>query len=707
MRRVLGLLFFRSLGLCLALGCSQAINTPEVDMSPDTPDLSTSGGVDDMASSGAPGLALIAGQLGGPGDGEGTGAAARFTSAISLGMDGAGNLYVADPVRNVRKIALASGAVSTPSRDCANMVAVAADGVGNIYYSNSFSRSVFKVAAGSTLSMPFVGGGAANADGTGRNAGFTSPLGMAWDGADTLYVADEVGTIRRVVLSTAAVTTLAGTAGMSGNVDGTGPAARFTRPAALAWDGSGNLYVADKLEHTIRKIVVMSGAVTTLAGSPGAAGSTDGAGPAARFRGPLGIAADRAGNVYVADSGNYTIRKIVAATGAVTTLAGTAGMSGISDGTGAAARFATAADVHSDGAGSLYVADGLTVRRIVAATGVVTTLAGLATHSGETGGTGPAALFNMPRGVASDGAGALYVADSLNHSIRKIAMATGAVTLLAGTSRLPGDVDGPGITASFRSPYGVAADKSGNVYVADTVNHTIRKIVAATGRVTTLAGMAFQSGNVDGTGSAARFFLPHDVTADGAGSVYVADTNNCRIRKIDAATAAVTTLAGGSCGIGDGIGTAARFYTPYGLIADGGGNLYVADTVNYTIRKIVIATGEVTTLAGTAMQRGTADGTGAAARFYSPKGLALDGRGNLYVADRAPVQEPGATIRKIVLATGQVTTMVGSPGPGTTGVIPGPLPGRLNVPWGLAWVANQGLVITDNAENSVLIARGL
>ncbi len=376
--------------------------------------------------------------------------------------------------------------------------------------------------------------------------------------------------------------------------------------------------MADTWNSTIRKIVIATGQVTTLAGAVGTRGSTDGIGAAVSFNYPSGITTDGT-NLYVADTGNSTIRKIVIATGQVTTLAGTAGAQGSTDDTGAAASFYGPTGITTDGT-NLYVADTANsiIRKIVIATGQVTTLAGTAgtwgTLGGSTDGIGAAASFYFPYGITTDGTN-LFVADTHNCTIRKIVIATGQVTTLAGTAGTwGGSTDGIGAAASFYGPTDITTDGT-NLYVADTGNSIIRKIVIATGQVTTLAGTAGAQGSTDDTGAAASFYGPTGITTDGT-NLFVADTGNSTIRKIVIATGQVTTLAGtaGAQGSTDGTGAAASFYAPEGITTDGT-NLYVADTQNYTIRKIVIATGQVTTLAGTARTWGSTDGIGAAASF--------------------------------------------------------------------------------------------
>jgi sugar lactone lactonase YvrE len=274
------------------------------------------------------------------------------------------------------------------------------------------------------------------------------------------------------------VFTLAGSAGSIGSTDGVGSAARFDLPKGIATDGT-NLYVAEYANNTIRKVVISTGAVTTIAGSAGSSGSTDGVGSAALFYWPEGIATDGA-NLYVAEWANNTIRKVVISTADVTTLAGYAsswgsGGSGNTDGIGSAARFMAPSGIATDGT-NLYVTDSYnhTIRKVVISTAAVTTLAGSAGSQGSTDGTGSAARFSFPGGIATDGVN-LFVADKSNHTIRKVAIAVRAVTTVAGSAGSPGSADGTGSAARFYSPSGIATDGS-NLYVTDMYNYTIRAV---------------------------------------------------------------------------------------------------------------------------------------------------------------------------------------------------------------------------------------
>ena len=332
---------------------------------------------------------------------------------------------------------------------------------------------------------------------------------------------------------------------------------------------------------------------TNFAGLPGTSGSTDATGNAARFYGPWGVCVDGSGNIYVADTDNFTIRKITSA-GVVTTLAGSAGAPGSTDGPGAAARFYVSRGVCVDATGNIYVADSVnqTIRKITSA-GVVTTLAGSAGLRGSADGTGNAARFNQPESVCVDGSGNVYVADTYNSTIRKITSA-GVVTTLAGSAGVNGGADGTGAAARFNTPGGVCVDGSGNIYVADTYGYTIRKITSA-GVVTTLAGTAGFSGYADGTGPAARFNQTESVCVDGSGNLYVPDRYNYSIRKITSA-GVVTTIGGNrsTTGSSDGIGQAATFNYPNGIAVTSAGQLFVADSSNNRITSATIAPPEVT-----------------------------------------------------------------------------------------------------------------
>jgi sugar lactone lactonase YvrE len=644
----------------------------------------------------------------GQGNSDGSRGNGRFNVPAGVAADANGNVYVADTANHtIRKIS-PLGSVSTlaglagfsGTNDGSGTSArfnlpqaLAVDAQGNVYVADTANHTIRKVtSAGLVSTLAGTPGTNGYTDGTGRAAQFNQPAGLAIDANGILYVADSANFTIRKVTSAGAVTTLAGSVGTLGSADGTNGVARFNWPVGLAADTFGNVYVADYYNHAIRRLAP-SGTdwvASTLAGLGGVFGGVDGTNSSARFFFPQGLAVDAVGNVYVAEAGNQTIRKITP-TGSVTTLAGSVGSYGSADGSGPSAQFRNPQALAFAGA-NLFVADtGNGTIRQMTLSGAVTTLAG-SPSVGATDGAGSNGRFSAAGAATVDSSGNIYVADTENSTIRKITPA-GAVITLAGLAGRNGSADGTGSTARFSSPQGVAVDAAGNIYVADTANHTIRKVTAA-GVVTTLAGLPGTSGVLDGGGSTARFYEPEGLACDSSGNLYVADTWNHTIRQVTSA-GVVSTLAGlaGNFGTNDGTGSGARFYEPQGVTVDSQGNVYVADTANHTLRKITSA-GVVTTLAGSSGVYASADGTGANARFYAPAQLGCDGAGNVYVADYF-----NQTLRKVTPG-GVVTTVAGLAGTGGSADGTGAA-ARFSLPACVAIGTNGAFYAVDSANNTL------
>jgi sugar lactone lactonase YvrE len=491
----------------------------------------------------------------------------------------------------------------------------------------------------------------------------------------TVLVANSGGSAQSAaaVLRVTGVAVLAGQIGGEGYADGPAAQARFWGPAALALDSAENLYIADY--NAVRK-VTPAGDVSTIVGSPRLCGDLAGPGAAARLCYPFALATDIAGNIYVGDGLN-TVWKIDTnavmtaysttfnclsslavsdpllyvgvscggAVGSIQTLSTTS--------PGASATFASVsgsiAGLSFDATQNIYVASGSTIQQVSSAA-VVSTLAGTANMPGSSDGVGAAARFGCltypvgPNYYTGNGAvsiatlpsGTSYVADYCNNTIRKVTSA-GDVTTIGGTAGVPGATDANGTNARFFGPAALVADPNGNVFVADYLNGSIRKITP-TGDVTTYAGQTPHAGYTDGAAAQAAFRYPFGVVADAGGNLYITDTYNFVIRKITPA-GIVSTLAGtpGVAGYVDATGSAAKFALPQGIAIDASGNLYVADNLNNSVRKVTPA-GVVTTYARGAGQ--------ISPQFSAPTGVAVDKIGNVYLTDLTGVYEidPAGTV---------------------------------------------------------------
>lgn len=332
----------------------------------------------------------------------------------------------------------------------------------------------------------------------------------------------------------------------------------------------------------------------------------------------------------------------------------------------------------------------------------ISTVAGTGTpgSTGDGGAATSARLF-IPLDVAVDGSGNLYIADQTNNRIRKVTAATGKISTVAGTG-VPGSSGDGGMATSARlfSPVAVAVDGSGNLYISDQLNQRIRKVTVATGIISTVAGTGILGSSGDGgAATSARLSSPSDIAIDGSGNLYIADTGNNRIRKVTTATGFISTVAGtgvpGSSGDG-GAATNARLFSPVDIAIDGSNNFYIADQLNQRIRKVTAATGFISTVAGTGTLGSSGDGGSAtSARLNFPTAVVLDGGGNLYIADAG-----NNRIRKVTAATNIISTVAGTGVPGSSGDGGAATSARLFLPSGL-FMSGGNLYIADASNNRI------
>ena len=578
---------------------------------------------------------------------------------------------------------------------------VAVDGAGNLYIADRDNHRVRRIDSSGIITT-IAGTGERGFSGDGGPAAAAQldvPEGVAVDGAGNLYIADKLNHRIRRVDSSGIITTIAGTGETGFGGDG-GPAinAQLNFPGTIAVDSVGNLYIADSFNHRIRR-VDRFGNISTIAGTGEEGYSGDG-GPAAaaQLNFPTGVVADIAGNLYIADSGNGRIRR-VATSGAIRTIAGTGeeGYSG-DDGPAIAARLNYPQGLALDVAGNLYISDSGNHRiRRVDSSGIITTIAGIREGGfGGDGGPAVAAQLHFPSGVAVDSSGNLYIADWGNHRIRRID-SSGTIITIAGTGGSGSSGDGgPAVAAQLNLPQGVAADGNGNLYIADTENHRIRRVDTA-GTITTLAGTGGTGYSGDGGPAvAAQLNSPSGVALDVAGNLYIADSENHRIRRIDS-SGTIATIAGTGAGFSgdDGPAGVAQLRYPRGIAVDGDGNLYIGDTGNHRIRW-VDASGIITTIAGTGRQGFSGDnGLAVDARLLTPERVAVDAAGSVYITDTW-----NHRIRRVD-PSGTITTIAGTGELGKSGDNGPAVAAQFSYPQGVAADGNGNLYIADTGNHRI------
>jgi sugar lactone lactonase YvrE len=516
------------------------------------------------------------------------------------------------------------------------------------------------------------------------------PLGAAIASDGTVfYTAGQ--SVYHLAPSAGTVTLIAGLGlpGYSGD-GGLATSAQLSNPIGVAVDTAGNVYIADSSNNVVRRVDALSGVITTVAGTGIQGYSGDGgAALSAQLFAPYGVAVDSAGNLYIADQGNEVIRRVDAASGTITTVAGngTQGYSG-DGGPAGGAELNGCVGITVDAAGNLYIADSGNdvIRRVDAASGTISTVAGTGTpgYSGD-GGPATSAQLAAPAGVALDAAGNLYIADASNSVIRRVLSVSGTIATVAGTGQQGGNGNGgPATNAQLALPHGVAVDAAGNLFIADEGNYSIRRVDSASGNISIAAGNELYSyGGDGGPATAAQLYAPYAVALDAANDLYILDTGNIRVRRVDGASGSIAAVAGDGHYGGGGDGgpaTSAQLLFATGIAADTAGNLYISVYGGYTIRRVDAASGTITTVAGNGTQGYSGDGGPAAsAQLNGPYGVAIDAAGNLFIADVL-----ASVVRRVDAASGTITTVAGNGTRGYSGDGGPATSAQLAGPYGLA-----------------------
>ncbi len=562
------------------------------------------------------------------GDG-GAATSAILWAPFGVTTDAAGNLLISDTSNNVLRRVSASGTITTVSNQLKFPWRAAVSSNGDIYVADTDDHRILKI-SGTTVTT-FAGTGSQGNDGDGGPATvatLNAPHDVAVSSSGTVYILDSGNNRVRVVTPDGKIAAFAGTGAFGPRGDGLAAVnAWLSFPEAIALDRNGDVFIADTFNQRIR-VVTPDGIINTVVGL-GTAGFTGDnvAASQTALNYPAGIAVDAGGTLYIADTGNHEVRKVtnpLSPSALISAVAGT-GAPGFS-GDGGSALAATLFDpmaVAVDNQGNVLIADSGNNRiRVVSPQGTIKTIAGSDRGSGDGGPATSARLFE-PSGVVVDGSGSVYVADSDNNRIRRVAPDGTISTFLSGLS----------------NPNGLALDRSGALYIADTNHSVVWKVVG--GSVTIVAGDPAHAGNSgdEGPATAAQLLHPTAVAFDSFGNTFIADSGNNRVRMIGP-NGVIHNFAGepkqGLPGFAGDNGPAisAMLSYPRGLAVDSQGNVYIADFFNDRIRKVQAGSQIITTVAGTGTRGGAGDGGPATqAQLALPAGIAFDVKGNLLIAD--------------------------------------------------------------------------
>ncbi len=667
-------------------------------------------------------LTVVAGNSrpGFSGDG-GPATSAQLNGPEGLAVDSAGNLYIADADNDVVRMVTPGGIISTVAgvritgysgdggaateARLSHPSGLAVDKSGNLYIADMENHAIRQVTPGGLIGT-IAGSGYPGAGGNGAPATASSlamPYDVAVDSSGNIYILESGNADVRKITTDGNIAVYAGHGTSSPGDGGPATAASLAEPIAIALDSTGNLYITEYYGARVRKVSA-DGTISTLAGT-GTSGST---GTQTLLGGPWGLAVAPDNSIYVADLPNYVIRQI-GSSGTINTVAGNGLFSYAGDGGAAAnAQFNGPSGVARDAAGNVYVSDTRNSRvRKIGIDGSITTLAGTGVGGyGGDSGPGAAAQLNLPRGVATDAQGNVYIADTRNNRVRMIS-AGGNITTVAGTGDAGYSGDGGSATgAHLHGPFGVAVDATGNLYITEFYSSVVRMVTPG-GVISTIAGNGYSGYSGDGGQAAqAQLNAPQGVAVDSSGNVFIADTRNNVVREV-LAGGLIQTVAGtgmpGHSGDG-GLATQAQLASPSGVAADAAGNLFIAGPGSRVRR--VSPDGVIRTIAGTGQQGYSGDGGPAALALLNiPGGISLDASGNLYVADAGNnsvrVLQPLPSTTAIQSVVNGASNLPGAISPGELVVIYGSALGP-DMLAGIQYDSN-GQVTTTLAGTSVLI----
>ena len=661
-----------------------------------------------------------------------------------IAIDASGNLYFVDNYARssrIRTVTKSTGIITTVAGNGTHgysgdggpatsatfnyPTGVALDTSDNIYIVDHRNSRIRMVARSTGIITTVAGNGTYGYSGDGgpaTSAQLKNPRGVAVDGSGNIYIADSSnGCIRMVMKSTGVISTVAGSVsshpGQHSGDGGPATSATFYYPAGVFVDESGNIYVADSDNNRIRLVMKSTGIITTVAGN-GTYGYSGDGGPAtsSKLYSPMGVFVDAPGNIYISERRNHRIRIISKSTGIISTVAGTGiykngGYSG-DGGQATSAQLNSPTSVFGDASGNIYFVDteNNRIRMVAKSTGIISTVAGDGTSDYVTDEQqAKSAKLYFPSGIAFDTYGNTYIAEKSR--IRMVMKSTGIITTVAGngTHGYSGD-GGPAISARLSNPTGVAVDRAGNIYMADSSNHRIRMVTKSTDIMTTVAGYdRYKSHGRSGDGGPATstwLYYPTGVALDASGNIYIADSFNRRIRMVTKSTGIISTVAGTARTYFDradgGLATLADLRYPTGVALDASGNIYIADSGEDRIRMVTRSSGIITTVAGNGTYRNAGysgdGGQATSAKLGSPSGVFVDASGNIYIAISF-----NSCIRMVMNSTGIITTVAGNGISGYSGDGGPATSAALRCPAGVAVDRSGNIYIADTDNNRIRV----
>ena len=593
--------------------------------------------------------------------------AVSTAAAVCLWATAAASSAVAATSGTPGSLAIVAGLYHAVSPGPANATPVAAhsvavDGSGNLYIADPLSDVVEKVTPGGTLSI-IAGTGhfGRPTAGPATSSNLNHPDAVAVDSSGNVYIADTNNDLVEKVTPGGTLTIFAGNGLIGTPTPGPATSSDLSSPGDVAVDTSGNVYIADTNNSEVEK-VTPGGTLSVIAGTGTSGAPTPGPATSSKLFKPLGIAVDSSGNVYIADTDNNEVEEVTSG-GTLSIIAGTGASGAPTPGPATSSKLFDPSGVAVDSSGNVYIADrGNQRTEQVTSGGTLSVIAGTGAVGAPTAGTATSSKLFDPSGVAVDSSGNVYVADETAGVVGKVS--SGTMSIVAGLVDFGPPTAGAATSSELAAPGGVAVDSSGNFYIADTDNNVVVKVTAG-GTLSVIAGTGTSGAPTPGPATSSNLASPSGVAVDSSGNLYIADTNNNEIEKVTpGGTLSVIAGTGATGAPTPGPATSSKLDKPAAVAVDGSGNVYIADNDNNEIEKVTPG-GTLSIIAGTGTESTPTPGPATSSDLDNPLGIAVDSSGNVYIADTdnnvVEKVTPGGTL-SIIAGTGTNGTLDPRPG---------------------------------------------